>query len=183
MGSAITASEKSVHDSQSNIKEHKARQAQADNGQHAQKLQEHEEAKTAYEERRQRWETHDEGLPALNDEQSRTDKERRQTSEKIQKKRMELNTSNTAIRALEQDNRNWMDSYRNAPLLARVLDAIKNESRFREKPVGPMGRHVELLRPEWGSILEKQFGQILESFVVTSKADQVLLSDITRRLR
>jgi len=38
-----------------------------------------------------------------------------------------------------------------------------------------------LLKPKWSKILETQAGGALNGFAVTSKADQVLLSDVMRR--
>ena len=65
------------------------------------------------------------------------------------------------------------------PLLLR---AIRDDDRFREKPVGPVGNHIRLLKPEWSSILEKALGGTLSSFIVTSMPDQSLLSDVMKRV-
>ncbi|KAE8308707.1 P-loop containing nucleoside triphosphate hydrolase protein [Aspergillus transmontanensis] len=63
-----------------------------------------------------------------------------------------------------------------------LLRAIQQEESFTEKPVGPIGRHVTLLKPEWSSILENSFGTTLNSFVVTSKRDMEILSRIMRNV-
>ena len=68
------------------------------------------------------------------------------------------------------------------PKLDNLLSAIQRDSRFTQKPVGPMGRHIRLLKPEWSSILEKTFGGNLSGFVVTNKRDQELLSENMRRI-
>lgn len=74
---------------------------------------------------------------------------------------------------LMQDKGQKQGAYK--PSMHRLLSAIQNDSGFREKPVGPMGNHVRLLKPLWSNILEKSFGGTLETFIVTSKPDQLLL--------
>lgn len=68
------------------------------------------------------------------------------------------------------------------PALPQLLRAIENESRFTRKPIGPLGKHVRLLKPEWSSILEKSFGGSLDSFIVTSKGDMDILSGLKKRV-
>jgi chromosome segregation ATPase len=62
-----------------------------------------------------------------------------------------------------------------------LVGAINRESGFREKPVGPIWRHVTLLDPKWSSVLERSFGTALDGFCVTSQADSKLLSKMMRR--
>ena len=66
--------------------------------------------------------------------------------------------------------------------MPQLLRAIQQERRFQNRPIGPLGKHVKLLYPEWSSILEKSFGAVLNAFVVTSKSDQDLLTPITKRI-
>ncbi|CAI6338829.1 unnamed protein product [Periconia digitata] len=179
--SGISASTKTVALSQSRIDEQKELQAQADNGIHAQKLQEYEEAKAMYEQRKSEWEIHGEGVHDLAQELAQAKSNKAETDTKTSKKRGEEKASDTKIRELKQVNRSWIDSYRDPKTLAYVLREIEAETRFKTRPVGPIGRHVELLKPQWGSILEKSFGPALEAFVVTNKADQSLLSAIMKR--
>jgi chromosome segregation ATPase len=67
--------------------------------------------------------------------------------------------------------------------LRQVLADINKESRFREKPVGPMWKHVSLTEQRWSSILETSFGGVLDGFCVTSKHDQDLLTQILKKRR
>jgi chromosome segregation ATPase len=120
-------------------------------------------------------------LPALTKAHVEAREQKQQVDERILQKKSEETISRANIRELEQGQRQWIDSYPNAPALGKLLKAVANESRFRETPVGPMGRYVELLRPEWASILEKSFGASLNAFVVTSKDDHTILSDMMRR--
>ncbi|KAL4882319.1 P-loop containing nucleoside triphosphate hydrolase protein [Aspergillus karnatakaensis] len=63
-----------------------------------------------------------------------------------------------------------------------LLRAIQQEQSFTEQPVGPIGNFVTLLKPEWSSVLESSFGATLNSFIVTSKKDQTVLSGIMQRV-
>lgn len=64
-----------------------------------------------------------------------------------------------------------------------LLRAIRDERSFNEPPVGPVGQHVRLLKPEWSSVLENSLGSTLGSFVVTSKQDLNTLSNIMQRVK
>ncbi|KAL3446823.1 hypothetical protein BJX65DRAFT_110411 [Aspergillus insuetus] len=63
-----------------------------------------------------------------------------------------------------------------------LLRAIQQEQSFTERPIGPIGNFVTLLKPEWSSVLESSFGATLNSFIVTSKGDQSTLSKIMHRV-
>lgn len=66
--------------------------------------------------------------------------------------------------------------------MSRLTSAIRQDDGFIQKPVGPLGSHVRLLKPLWSSILEKSFGAALNSFIVTSKQDQSRLSSLMKRV-
>ena len=68
------------------------------------------------------------------------------------------------------------------PNMARLVQAVRQETRWRTKPVGPMGAHVKLLDEKWMSPIEKTFGAALNSFVVFCKEDSDILSQIMRRV-
>lgn len=63
-----------------------------------------------------------------------------------------------------------------------LMRAIQQEPSFTKKPVGPIGQHVSLSQPKWASVLETSFGASLDSFVVTSKRDMNILSNIMQRV-
>ncbi|KAF1956479.1 dna repair protein-like protein rad18 [Byssothecium circinans] len=180
--SSMRMNDNKIRESQSNIEEHRNKQAEADNGLHARRVQEYEDAKKDYEDRKARWGNHSQGLPTLNEQVNQAKSLKRQIDENIQRKRNAATVSRSKLHRFDQDDRKWTENYQNHAGLERVLDAIQNERRFRERPVGPMGRHVELLKPEWSSILEKSFGAALEGFIVTNKADKDLLSRLMARL-
>ncbi|EGX96570.1 RecF/RecN/SMC protein [Cordyceps militaris CM01] len=65
--------------------------------------------------------------------------------------------------------------------IANLVKSIGHHQGFRTKPVGPIGAHVKLLKPEWSGVLEKTFGETLNAFVVRSKDDQSQLSELMQR--
>lgn len=69
------------------------------------------------------------------------------------------------------------------PNMPSLLKALQQERNFQDRPIGPLGKHVRLLKPEWSSILEKSFGSGLNSFIVFGKNDEILLSNIMRRTK
>jgi len=63
----------------------------------------------------------------------------------------------------------------NMQTLLRLIDDEARKGNWREKPLGPLGRHVTLLKQDWSPILETVFGNGLSGFVVTNYDDQSLL--------
>ncbi|KAF9887119.1 Structural maintenance of chromosomes protein 6 [Aspergillus nanangensis] len=63
-----------------------------------------------------------------------------------------------------------------------LLKAVQQEKAFLKPPVGPIGHYVTLLKPEWSSILENSLGATLSSFIVTSKRDMNILSNVMQRV-
>jgi len=91
-----------------------------------------------------------------------------------------LERSSALVTRLQRDHGNKFAPFRSN--MANLVKAVDNETRWRKKPVGPMGLHVKLLKPEWSSQIEKTFGGVLDSFVCTNKEDQTLLSQIMKRI-
>ena len=98
----------------------------------------------------------------------------------VMEKRGEIEKAECNVRALMKDQGQQAGGFHERmPILLR---AIRDENSFRERPVGPLGQHVRLLKPEWSSVLENSFGATLSSFVVTSKRDMNILSNIMQRV-
>ncbi|KAF2011722.1 P-loop containing nucleoside triphosphate hydrolase protein [Aaosphaeria arxii CBS 175.79] len=179
--SILESKDKSIKSYKKEIREKRKHQEEADNGQFAQKVRELEQAKTDCEEAQKAEQEHNEGLPALDHQLRDALSKKRTADEKVEEKRVEVRRAQMALRDLEQGQQSWIDAYRNSSNLKQLLREIQQERRFQQPPVGPMGRYVKLLKPEWSSILEKQSGASLNAFVVTSKADQALLSQLLRK--
>ncbi|KAF2267665.1 dna repair protein-like protein rad18 [Lojkania enalia] len=179
----LASKERSIESYEAQIVEHRHRQAEADDGQHAQKMHELEEAKEAYEEAKTRFSNHDDSLPDLTHRLKLAEVEEQKAHNGLLQKQGEIRRSQEKIGEIERGQQSWTDAYPNSAGLSRLVQAIQGERRFRERPVGPIGRYVKLLKPEWSSILERQAGASLNAFVVINKDDQTLLSDIMKRLK
>lgn len=166
---------------QAEIEQLRQRQAEADNGIYAEKVRQLEEARNDLEREREAFETYDNNLPSLQEKLQKAHRHHAEVDQRVAKAREDETRIRNIIRSLQGGQRNWIDGYQNPANLDKLLRAIDSSTAFREKPVGPMGKHIKLLQPAWGRILEKQFGQSLNAFVVTSKADQTRLSSMMRQ--
>ncbi|TFB06813.1 Structural maintenance of chromosomes protein 6 [Trichoderma ghanense] len=104
----------------------------------------------------------------------------RRADQFLQKKKQEEVVAKKGVRELEQSSGSAFDGF-DADLI-KLSKAIEREGGFESKPVGPIGLHVTLRKPEWSSILEKTFGDVLNAFVVKSKRDQSKLSSMIQRM-
>ncbi|KAB5518749.1 P-loop containing nucleoside triphosphate hydrolase protein [Coniochaeta sp. 2T2.1] len=78
------------------------------------------------------------------------------------------NTEET-IRRIEGGQGGKYDAYdRNMPDLVR---AIQREGGWATMPIGPIGTHVQILKPIWSPMLEKTFGSALNDFIVFNLED------------
>lgn len=92
----------------------------------------------------------------------------------------ELERVQGLIARLQRDVGNKFAPFRQN--MIQLVKAVDNETRWRKKPVGPMGLHVKLKEQKWSSQIETTFGGVLDSFVCTNKDDQVILSQIMKRV-
>lgn len=83
------------------------------------------------------------------------------------------------LASLQQSKGDLMKAYN--PNMPTLLKAIERETKFKQKPVGPVGMHVKLKKPEWSSVVETTFGMVLEAFVVTNTHDQAILRGLQKR--
>ncbi|GKT48411.1 structural maintenance of chromosomes protein 6 [Colletotrichum spaethianum] len=96
------------------------------------------------------------------------------------RKRAEISSAEGRLRNLEQNRGSiWAAYDKKIPLL---LQAIEKDNGFQEKPVGPIGAHVQLTRPEWSPILETIFGATLDGFLVSNKTDQQRLARLMQQV-
>ncbi|KAL6707342.1 Structural maintenance of chromosomes protein 6 [Coniothyrium glycines] len=172
---------KEIKKLEAEIEQLRRRQAEADNGTYAAKVRQLEDAKENCKRAKEAYETHGTSLRSIQDELKDAYRVQKEAEQRLGRVREDEKRIRDNIRALQGGQRGWMDGYQNQANLDKLLGAIASENAFREKPVGPMGRHVKLLHSEWGRILEKQSGQSLNAFVVTSKADQTRLSSMMRQ--
>ncbi|KAF2838521.1 P-loop containing nucleoside triphosphate hydrolase protein [Patellaria atrata CBS 101060] len=163
------------------IREELERMESANGGQHAAKLNELQDAKLRVEEARHELNEHGPQRRRLEERLKAAQQESDSGLETCKNKQKEIANGERRIQEISKDEGRWTQGYDRA--LPALLDAINRESGFREKPVGPLGRHIRLLKPEWSSILESSFATVLNNFVVTNKPDSDLLGALMRRTK
>lgn len=145
----------------------------ADGGRHTEMRRELEDKRHAMEQAKLLQREHETDLPNLEAEKARAIEAHEDSQRPILAKKREIEEAEKRLGALNRDRGQQQNAY--SPNLPRLLRAIRDDSGFREKPVGPIGNHVRLLKPSWSSILEKQLGSALDAFIVTSKPDHTRL--------
>jgi chromosome segregation ATPase len=177
----VQAKQAEVKKMETEIEQHRQRQAEAENGLYAEKLRELDEAKVELDAAKETFESHGSGLPQLREHLKEAHEKQAAATKKVDKTRGDEQRIRSNISTLRGGQSNWIDGYQQPRKLQDLLGAI-SRTNFREKPVGPLGKHINLLSSKWGYILEKQFGQNLNAFVVTSKQDQTTLSGMMTRI-
>ena len=66
------------------------------------------------------------------------------------------------------------------PEITQVLSAINHETRWKERPYGPLGMHIRLRDRRWAPVIESVLADPLNAFVVTNHHDRALLSRILK---
>ncbi|KAI4098483.1 MAG: hypothetical protein L6R37_006470 [Teloschistes peruensis] len=177
----IKAADQQINDSNTAIRDEYNRLEEINGGGNARRLAEMEEKQTASSDAKARLEDHESGLRGLEDKQRRAAEDFEQSRRPIPDKRQEIQVCEERLKRLIGDKGKQEGAYHaNLPRLQR---AIRDDGGFHQKPIGPIGYHVRLLQPSWSSILEKSLGAALNSFVVTSKADQARLSSLMTRMQ
>ncbi|KAL8953621.1 MAG: hypothetical protein Q9222_000547 [Ikaeria aurantiellina] len=166
---------------ENDIKDEYRRLEQINGGGHARRLTEIEEKRVEFRDAKSRVEDHEVDLRALEDEHRYASQLLEQSRSPIPIKRQEIQVCEERLNRLIKDKGKQEGAYHaNMP---RLLRAIRDDDTFQQKPIGPIGHHVRLLKPAWSSILEKSFGAALNSFIVTSINDQARLSQLMARLQ
>lgn len=158
------------------IEEERQRLAELDGGGAANRLVKLEEAQERAHVAHRAFEEHQAQRPELEAKVNEAQQECRERDEPIRRKKEEIEKRQRDLETLSRD-RTQQDAVFH-PRMPSLLRAIQNEQSFAQRPVGPIGKHVRLLRSEWSSIIEKSFGQTLSSFIVTSKNDMNILNRV-----
>jgi chromosome segregation ATPase len=162
------------------INEEESRLSGAEGPAQAERLQRLEELKEAVVEVEQEIQDHLAQKAALRAAMDEAHGNLHDAKKPIEEASSALERSSGLVTRLQRDHGNKFAPFRQN--MANLVRAVNDETRWRKKPVGPMGLHVKLLKPEWSSQIEKTFGGVLDSFVCTNKEDQTLLSQIMKRI-
>ncbi|KAE8226470.1 hypothetical protein CF319_g926 [Tilletia indica] len=87
----------------------------------------------------------------------------------IQNKEASIATMNTGEK---------LDLY--GPGYRAVLKSIDNYGRWRQKPLGPLGRYVKVKDERWSRVMESVLTHLLSAFLVTNFDDQQVLLKMIR---
>ena len=177
----VTSAKKTQKKLEKDIETEQTRLAEAEGPEHSQRLQELEDLKAVIEERKQEQSEHEESLADLERAKTEAQEELKQGQQRHDQAKEVVDKADGRLRALQQNQGREFAGYPDK--MADLVRAVNNETRWRSKPAGPMGRHIRIRKPEWTSQIEKTLGGNLEAFVVTCKEDQALLSEIMRRIR
>lgn len=98
----------------------------------------------------------------------------------VNKAKADVEQAETVLRNLNKEGGARGSGYHEK--MPALLRALQQEKSFTVPPVGPIGNHITLLKPEWSSILENSLGGTLNSFIVTSKRDMNLLANVMQKV-
>ena len=177
--SKIKEARQSKQKTEENIRKENRRLEDLNGGSHARRHEEIEERRQEASEAKTALQTHEGQIRGLEEAKRRAEDALRQSRDPIEIKNKEIQDCERELQNLMRDSGQGQRAYN--VHLPQLLQAIQKDDGFQNRPVGPMGHHVRLTKPEWSSILEKMFGSALEGFIVTSKADQSRLSVLARR--
>ncbi|KPI35945.1 Structural maintenance of chromosomes protein 6 [Cyphellophora attinorum] len=176
---AVKDAQKDIETKTREIKTEEDRLAEVDGGGAAQRRQDLDDLKDAAKEAGAALETH-------RNRRLQLDTDAREAKEQLDEAKQKRNAQFDEVKSCKSE----LDKVRNAgslpdtrfhPKMPQVIRAIAQETRFRQKPIGPIGKHVTLLKPKFTNMIEKIFGQTLNGFIVTNKADQELLTSLARK--
>lgn len=176
----LKAADARISNANQDIADEHKKLAEADGGLHNTRLAEIEEKKEAVTVAKDRYTQYFSDMRGLEEDKKLAETELDTARGPIEQKRNEVQQCENQLQSLVKDRGQLQGGYHeNMPRLLRV---IEQDGDFRETPVGPIGKHVRLLKPIWSNILEKSFGATLNSFIVTSKQDQARLSRLMQRV-
>ena len=178
--SAMKEAKNMVASFEHDIAEEIRRMEDANGGALARKLTEIEAAQKEVSGARDSLRGHEAQGPKLEEKRQAAEKELKELKLRLSAKQKDIEDNRKRLHSLNSDRGNIMAGYDSK--MPRLIQAIRNDNGFREQPVGPIGLHIRLLKPSWSALLEATFANVLNGFIVTSKADQMRLSDIMRRL-
>ncbi|SCZ98849.1 BZ3500_MvSof-1268-A1-R1_Chr7-1g09293 [Microbotryum saponariae] len=82
------------------------------------------------------------------------------------------------IQNVEASRTNSMLAY--GPKMPTVLRDV-DATRWTKKPLGPVGRYIEVRDQQWSNVIESLCGRILNAFVVSNEQDRIKLSALLHR--
>ncbi|KAI1438183.1 hypothetical protein GGR50DRAFT_691650 [Xylaria sp. CBS 124048] len=126
-------------------------------------------------------EEHRVGLAPLEKAEHEAINQTKEPANNLAQKKIEVQDAESSLRALDLTRVDPLDAF--DPRVRQLLRDIGQDNRFIQKPIGPLGAHVQLIKTQWMGILDKFFGGSLSGFIVDNKQDQTLLMSHMDRLK
>lgn len=123
---------------------------------------------------------HQGGFKNLQDAVNNAEQNAKQAVIPIQKQKKEIEQAENLLRSLSRDRGQTLSGF--SEKMPQLLSEIAREKSFNQRPVGPLGSHVRLKKPEWSAVIEQSLNNTLNSFIVTSKKDMNILMQIMQRV-
>ncbi|KAH8819615.1 dna repair protein-like protein rad18 [Xylogone sp. PMI_703] len=149
-------------------------------GAHTRRLADLEDAKERAKAAKEALDNHVKELPALQKSQQAASDDLRKVEGPIAAKRNELSSAENRLKNLKSDRGDVMAGYDSR--IPQLLKLIRNSNEFQEKPVGPVGLHIKLLKPIWSNVIETALSRMTSAFIVTSKSDSVRLQKMASQI-
>ncbi|KUI58217.1 Structural maintenance of chromosomes protein 6 [Cytospora mali] len=179
--SRLTGEAKNVKEYEQKIRDEEKRLQDLNGGAHTQKIKQLEAAQAKIQDLDRDYNEANQRKPDIITKQEAATKEKEIVQKFVKQKQDEILTVQNRIKELERGQGSLYAGYeQQVPNLLKMID---NDAGFEQKPIGPIGAHVQVQQPIWSPILEKTFGETLNGFIVTSKRDQQRLRDMMKRLR
>lgn len=176
----VKAAEAAVNSNKQKIADEEQRLVDVSNGSYAAKQKESEQASNNAAEAKREYEDHGKDEPRLREDIERAKKEAETAKELVDAKKDAFNQAEGQLRTLAREDGQRKSGFdERMPTLLKYID---QEKSFSKRPIGPIGKHVTLLKPKWSNNLETAFGTTLHSFIVASKRDMDVLEQIMRRV-
>ncbi|OGM39759.1 DNA repair protein Rad18 [Aspergillus bombycis] len=172
----LKAAEARINETQQKIEEEIQRLADLSGGSYTRKQEQLERAKAEAAHASTQYEEYQRNTDRLYRELEVARKEADSLAAPLGRTKADVEQAEKLLRSLSKEGGPKTSGFNDK--MPSLLRAVQQEQGFTERPVGPIGRHVTLLKPEWSSILENSFGTTLNSFIVTSKRDMDILSRI-----
>lgn len=179
--SRVAGAKQNVNDYERMVREEEQRLQDLNGDAHTRKTEELEAARARRDEIIEESNDAQRRIPDLNRDIDNAQKELTTVDQLMTQKKNDITKLQNRIRDLEKGQGSLYDAYE--PQMRQLLRRIEEDDGFERKPVGPMGAHIKVLQPIWSPMLEKMFGESLNAFVVTSRADQQRLKGMMTSLR
>ncbi|GAT28347.1 hypothetical protein RIB2604_02504260 [Aspergillus luchuensis] len=176
----LKAAEERIATTQRSIDEENRRLAEISGGSFTRKQEELERAKEEASQARAQYEEHSSDRDRLFHDINEAEEKVREAEGPVDKIRADVKEAESLLSTLKREGGPQNSGFHER--MPFLLRAIEQERSFTNRPVGPLGHYVRLLKPEWSSILENAFGTTLNSFVVTSPRDSKILFQIMRKV-